>query len=52
MPSGKVREAAKMLKAIHAQEDRKAAAEKMQAVIAELRAQKLAKAAELLDEHG
>ncbi len=52
VPSGRVRDIARMLKAIHAQEDRKAAAEKMQAVIAELRAQKLARAAELLDEHG
>jgi len=33
VPSGKVRDIARMLKAIHAQEDRKAAAEKMQAVI-------------------
>ncbi len=37
VPSDKIREAAKMLEAIHGQEDRKAAAEKMQAVIAELR---------------
>jgi transposase-like protein len=52
VPSGKVRDVSKMLKAIHAQEDRKAAAEKMQAVIADLRARKLVKAAELLEEHG
>lgn len=52
VPSGKVRDIARMLKAIHAQEDRKAAAEKMQAVIADLRATKLVKAAELLEEHG
>ena len=50
VPSGKVRDVSRMLKAIHAQEDRKAAAEKMQAVIADLRAMKLAKAAELLEE--
>ena len=43
---------AKMLKAIHAPEDRKAAAEKMAAVTAELRAMKLIRAAELLEEHG
>ncbi len=52
VPSGKVRDVTRMLKAIHAQEDRKAAAEKMQAVIADLRTMKLAKAAELLEEHG
>ena len=52
MPAGKVRDIAKMLKAIHAQESREAAAEKMAAVIAELRAAKLRKAADLLEEHG
>lgn len=52
VPSGKVRDVAKMLKAIHAQENRKAAAEKMAAVIADLRAMKLTKAAELLAERG
>ena len=52
VPAGKVRDIARMLKAIHAQEDRKAAAEKMQAVILELRARKLARAAELLEESG
>jgi hypothetical protein len=52
VPSGKVRDVAKMLKAIHAQENRKAAAEKMAAVIADLRAMKLTKAAELLEESG
>jgi putative transposase len=52
VPSGKVRDIARMLKAIHAQEDRRAAAEKMQAVISELRAQRLARAAELLEAHG
>lgn len=52
VPSGKVRDVTRMLKAIHAQEDRKAAAEKMQAVIADLRAMKLNKAAELLEESG
>mgnify|MGYP001825733892 FL=1 len=52
VPSGKVREVSKMLKAIHAQEDRRAAAEKMAAVIAELRRQRLNKAADLLEESG
>jgi putative transposase len=52
VPSGKVRDIARMLKAIHAQEDRKAAAEKMASVIAELRAMKLARAAELLEQSG
>lgn len=52
VPSGKVRDIARMLKAIHAQEDRKAAAEKMASVIAELRAMKLARAAELIEAHG
>ena len=52
VPSGKVREVSRMLKAIHAQEDRKAAAGKMEAVITELRRQKLTKAADLLEESG
>ena len=52
VPAGKVRGIAKMLKAIHAHESREAAAEKMAAVIAELRATKLRKAADLLEEHG
>ena len=52
VPSGKVRDVAKMLKAIHAQENRKAAAEKMAAIVSELRAMRLTKAAELLDERG
>ena len=52
VPAGKVRDIAKMLKAIHAQESCEAAAEKMAAVIAELRATKLRKAADLLEEHG
>jgi len=52
VPSGKVRDVSKMLKAIHAQEDRKAATEKMGAVIAELRRQRLVRAADLLEESG
>ena len=41
-----------MLKAVHAQENREAAAGKMAAVIVELRAMRLSKPAELLEEHG
>ena len=52
VPSGKVREVSKMLKAIHAQEDRKAAAEKMGLIITELCRQRLNKAADLLEESG
>jgi len=52
VPAGKVRDIAKMLKAIHAQESGKAAAENMAAVIAKLKAMKLAKAAALLEESG
>ena len=48
VPSSKVREVAHMLKAIHAQESRRAAEEKADAVIAELRRQKMARAAELV----
>ena len=41
VPSGKVREVAAMLKAIHAQESREAAEAKATGVIAKLRAMKL-----------
>ena len=50
VPAGKMREVSHMLKAIHAQESRAAAQEKAQAVIAELRRQKLTRAAELVEE--
>ena len=50
-PATKVREVAAMLKAIHAQEDREAAQAKAADVIAKLRAQRLRKAAELVEEH-
>lgn len=50
VPAGKMREVSHMLKAIHAQESREAAAEKAQAVVAELRRQKLTRAAELIKE--
>ena len=49
VPTGKVKEAAAMLKAIHAQEDRKAAQQKADQVIEKLRAMKLAKAAEIVE---
>ena len=52
VPSGKVRDIARMLKAIHAQESRDAAAEKITTVIVELRAAALTTAADLLEEHG
>ena len=48
VPSGKVRDVTRMLKAVHAQENRNAASEKMQAVIADLRTMRLPRAAELL----
>lgn len=50
VPSGKVKEVASMLKAIHAQEDRAAAVEKSRAVVTKLREMKLAKAAALVEE--
>ena len=49
VPSTKVREVALMLKAIHAQEDHRAARAKADEVIAKLRAMKLSKAAELVE---
>lgn len=50
VPKSKVREVARMLKAIHACEDRHAAVAKAQAVVAKLRAIKLPKAAELVQD--
>ena len=50
VPSGKVREVASMLKAIHAQEDRQAAAEKAKVVVAKLQEMKLGKAAAVVAE--
>jgi transposase-like protein len=49
VPTGKVKEAAAMLKAIHAQEDRQAAKEKANQIVDKLRAMKLAKAAEIVE---
>jgi transposase-like protein len=51
VPSGKVADVARMLKAIHAQEDHAAAAEKAKEVAVKLKAMKLPKAAELLERH-
>jgi len=48
VPTGKVKEVAAMLKAIHAQEDAKAAKEKAVQVVQKLRLMKLAKAAEIV----
>ena len=49
VPSPKVRDVATMLKAVHASEDRAAAGEKARQVIEKLRAQRLAKAADLVE---
>lgn len=49
VPSSKVREVSHRLKAIHAQESRTAAQEKAETVIAELRRQRLTRAAELVE---
>ena len=48
VPKGKRKEVAAMLKAIHAQEDRQAAREKAQAVVAKLTAMRLGQAAEIV----
>jgi transposase-like protein len=48
VPQGKRKEVAAMLKAIHAQEDRQAAREKAQAVVAKLTAMRLGQAAEIV----
>ena len=50
VPCSKVKQVAKMLKAIHAQESKKAAREKARAVIAELREMKLKEAAKKVEE--
>ncbi len=49
VPAGKVKEVAAMLKAIHAQEDAKAAKEKALQIVEKLRAMRLAKAAEIVE---
>jgi transposase-like protein len=50
VPTGKVKEVAAMLKAIHAQEDATAAREKATQIIEKLKAMKLARAAEIVAE--
>ncbi len=49
VPTGKVKEVAAMLKAIHAQEDAAAAREKTRQVVAKLREMRLARAAEIVE---
>lgn len=50
VPRNKMRQVSAMLKAIHAQESREAALEKANRVVEDLKAMRLAKAAELVDE--
>ena len=50
VPTGKAREVAAMLKAIHAQEDRAAAEKKAADVVAKLHEMRLAKAARIVEE--
>src|SRR5450631_293141 len=52
VPNGKVGDVARMLKAIHAQEDRGSALAKIQEVVTKLRAMRLPKAAELVGGKG
>ncbi len=49
VPTGKVKEVAAMLKAIHAQEDAEAAKQKARLIVEKLRSMKLAKAAEIVE---
>ncbi len=49
VPKGKVADVARMLKAIHAQEDRRSAQDKIREVITKLKAMRLPKAAELVE---
>ena len=50
VPTSKGKEVAAMLKAIHAQESREAADNKAQAIVDDLRASKMAKAADLVEQ--
>lgn len=50
VPAGKVKQVARMLKAIHAQEDHAAASAKAAEVVRALKAQKLGKAAQLVED--
>ena len=49
VPNGKVADVARMLKAIHAQEDRRSAESKVKEVITKLKAMRPTKAAELVE---
>lgn len=49
MPTGRVKEVAAILKAIHAQEDARAAKEKARQVVAKLREMRLGKVAEIVE---
>jgi transposase-like protein len=51
-PKGKVAEIARMLKAVHAQEDRKSASAKIAEFVTKLKTMKLARAADLVANHG
>src|SRR6185437_12896849 len=50
VPNGRIAEVARMLKAIHIQEDRKAAEKKASEIVTRLKAMKLKAAAELIDQ--
>jgi putative transposase len=50
VPKGKVKDVAAMLKAIHAQEDREACEEKIQAVVEKLKKMRLANAARIVEQ--
>ena len=50
VPKSKIKVVAKMLKAIHAQESKKASKEKAKAIVAELRAMKLPEAAKKIED--
>lgn len=51
VPKGKMQDVAFMLKAIHAQEDKEAASQKAKQIVEKLKAQKLTKAAELVEQN-
>jgi transposase-like protein len=50
VPATKVRDVSHMLKAIHAQESREAADQKAKAIVEDLRASKMSKAADLIEQ--
>src|SRR5437762_2851775 len=49
VPKGKVGDVARMLKPVHAQEDRRSAQDKIREVIAKLKAMRLTRAAEVVE---